>query len=399
MVGGTLAQRTIEAFGQAFGADRAPQVFVAPGRINLIGEHTDYNEGLVLPAAIDRYTAVALRLRADGQANFTSPLDGRTHRCRTLPSQRTGLWIDYAIGVAQQLRGRGVPIRGFDCAVQSDVPVGAGLASSAALTVALARGLLELAGAQLRPAELIEACRAAENTFVAVPTGVMDQYAVVRGRTGHALFLDCRSLQAEALPLPPADFEWVLCHSMVKHELAASAYAERRAECQQAVRLLQQRLPDLKALRDLDAQALQAYEHALPLHLFHRVSHVVAENERAERAAEALRTQAYDQLGELMYASHRSLSAQYQVSCEELDLLVHLASLQPGTLGARMMGGGFGGCTLNLVASDRVAPFVREVPRAYRQRTGIDTGILIVRTVDGALPLPVRVRSVAQQES
>jgi galactokinase len=384
---GALGARAQQAFAEAFGEGLDPQVFVAPGRINVIGEHLDYQEGLVLPAAVDRYTAVALRLRTDGQANLTSPLDGRTHRCRTLPSQRTGIWIDYAIGVAQQLRARGIPVTGFDCAVQSEIPVGAGLASSAALELALARGLLELTGRQLGALDLMEACRQAENTFVGAPTGVMDQYAVVRGRAGHALLLDCRTLRAQPIPLPAAGFEWVLCNSMVKHELAASAYAERRQECQEALRVLQQRLPQLRTLRDLDGEALRHYEQALPPALLRRVTHVVEEGARVEAAVNALRSEALDELGELLYASHRSLATNYEVSCEELDLLVHLASLQPGTLGARMMGGGFGGCTLNLVESERVGPFVRDMPRAYAQRTGIEAEVMVVRVVDGLAPL------------
>ncbi len=395
MMGGTLIPRVKETFAHAFGSDPPPQVSLAPARINIIGEHTDYNEGFALPAAIDRYLGVALRARADGQANFTSPLDGRTHRCRTLPSQRTGIWIDYAIGVTQQLRSRGIPVPGFDCAVQSDVPIGAGLASSAALEVAMARGLLELTGGQLSASQLIDACRAAENQFVGVATGVMDQFTAVRGRAGHALWLDCRTVQAQTIPLPRADFEWVVCDSMVKHELATSAYAERREECRQAVRILQERLPRLKALRDLDPGTLQHYQQALPPHLLRRVTHVVHENVRVEEAVAALARQAYAELGQLMYASHRSLSSEFEVSCEELDLLVHLASVQPGTVGARMMGGGFGGCTLNLVESERVAPFVREVPRAYRQRTGREAGIMVVRAVDGVLPLPARSLTVA----
>jgi len=396
--GGTLAQRALDAFTQAFGDGEAARVFLATGRINIVGEHTDYQEGFVLPAAIDRYLAVAMRPRADRQANFRSRLDGRTHRCRTLPSQRTGVWIDYAIGVAQELRARGVAVGGFDCVVESDLPVGAGLASSAALEVAIARGLLELGGGRLSPADLVEACRAAENAFVGVPTGVMDQFTAVRGRAGHALWLDCRSLRAQAVPLPAAGVEWVLCNSMVKRELAVSAYAERRNECVQALAVLRQRLSHLRTLRDLDAQTLRHYQVALPPTLLRRVIHVVEENARVRQAVDALGAQAYDELGEVLYASHRSLATQYEVSCEELDLLVHLASLQPGTLGARMMGGGFGGCTLNLVQSERVGSFVRDMGRAYEQKTGNAPDFFVVRAVDGAHPLAVRPLTLAPPE-
>ncbi len=397
-VSGTLTQRALDAFTQAFGGGEAPRAFLAPGRINIIGEHTDYQEGFVLPAAIDRYLAVAIRPRADRQANFRSPIDGRTHRCRTLPSQRTGVWIDYAIGVAQQLRARRVSAGGFDCVVESDLPVGAGLASSAALEVATARGLLELGGGHLAPGDLVQVCREAENDFVGVPTGVMDQFTAVRGRAGHALWLDCRSLRAQAIPLPATEVEWVLCNSMVKHELAVSAYAERRSECAQALAVLQQRLPHLRALRDLDAQTLRHYEVALPPTLLRRVTHVVEENARVRQAVDALGVRAYDELGELLYASHRSLATQYEVSCEELDLLVHLASLQPGTLGARMMGAGFGGCTVNLVESERVGSFVRNLGRAYEQKTGYPPELFVVRAVDGVHPLAARPLTLASPE-
>ena len=376
------AQRIAASFKQHYGRE-ADVVCRAPGRVNLIGEHTDYNDGFVLPAAItlSTWTAAAVRndhrlvARSQGYPEVVdTPLDADFARGNN--------WTDYARGVAAALRQEGVPLRGASLLVSGEVPVGAGLSSSAALETSIAAALMEVAGARLPLEQLAQACRRAENEYVGAPCGIMDQFVSAAGRAGHALFLDCRSLQYEHVPLPPP-LSLVVCNSMVKHSVAAGEYGTRRAQCEQAVLLLRQDLPGTAALRDLSFEQLEEHASRLPELLLKRARHVVTENARVREMASALRLGEMERIGELMQASHASMRDDFEISCAELDILVDLARSRPGLVGARMTGGGFGGCTLNLVRSGEVEEFGAAISSAYQHRTGRRAEIYVLRAADG----------------
>jgi galactokinase len=355
-------------FAARFGA--APLLVRAAGRVNLIGEHTDYNDGLVMPAAIDRYTWVAAAARSDRTlcvASRNLPGEARSDLQRPQPRGR-GHWSDYAIGVAVQLERHGVRLRGADLLVDSDVPLGAGLSSSAALEVAVARALLAVAGASVAPLQLARLCQAAEHEFAGTHCGIMDQYTACFGGEG-LLLLDCRALRHRLVPLP-ADVRLLVCNSMVRHSLAAGEYNRRRADCAAALEILRARQPQIAALRDLHSADLVTFAERLGPRLLPRVRHVVSENERVIAAAAALERGDVQECGGLLYASHASLRDDYQVSCSELDALVDAARPIPGIYGARMTGGGFGGCTVNLVAADAAEAAGATLVARYAQSTG-----------------------------
>jgi galactokinase len=366
-------------FRHRFGS--APRIFRAPGRVNLIGEHTDYNAGFVMPAAIQFRTLVAIAPRSDRRLRAWSV--NFSEECSVeLPgpaadrdAARTGAhWMDYVRGVAWALQVRGVPLAGADLMIAGDVPLGAGLSSSAALEVAVGLALATLAGAVPSALALAQACQLAENGYVGMRCGIMDQFAAVHGRAGHALLLDCRSLEHRLLPLqgPAAGSgaQLVVCNSMVRHSLAGSEYNLRRTQCEQGVAALRQVLPAITSLRDLSTAGLQAHERALEPQVFRRCRHVVGENERVLAAAAALEAADLAAFGRLMGDSHRSLRDDYEVSCDELDVLVRIAGSIDGVYGARMTGGGFGGCTVNLVRSESVAHFRERLQDGYERATG-----------------------------
>lgn len=378
----TAPSALAEAFFAKFGA--RPRIFRAPGRVNLIGEHTDYNDGFVLPAAIDRATDVAIAPRADQEIRIHSRAFGETRRFALSEANPAPLrdWSDYARGVVVELLRLGVPLRGADLMIDSDLPMGAGLSASAAFEVATAFALCSLSGAALDPTALALACQRAENEFVGMRCGVMDQLISSRGVEGSALLIDCRSLEARPTPMPP-DVAIVICDTMVQHELAASAYNERREQCETAVALLGRDLPGLRALRDVDASALAKGADILPQASLRRARHVVSENARVLKMVEALAAQDLAACGALMNESHRSLRDDYEVSCAELDLMAALAQSQPGAYGARMTGGGFGGCVVSLVEKDAVADFIAQASRDYLEKTGLEAQIFCARPSAG----------------
>jgi len=335
-------------FESRFGA--APRLTRAAGRVNLIGEHTDYNDGLVLPAAIDRSTWVAAAPRRDRTLRVASRnLAGERHIALDAPSRSPdGHWSDYAAGVVAQLARHGIPLGGADLLIDSDIPLGAGLSSSAALEVGVARALLAIAGAALAPLELARLCQAAEHEFAGTHCGIMDQYSACFGDEGNLLLLDCRTQRHRPVPLP-ARVRLLVCNSMVRHALASGEYNRRRADCSAAVTALQAREARIASLRDLGPDDLAPLGRHLEPRLLRRVRHVVGENARVRATAAALQRGDLDECGRLLYASHASLRDDYEVSCAELDALVEAAAGIPGIWGARMTGGGFGGCTVNLV--------------------------------------------------
>ncbi|HEY0100333.1 MAG TPA: galactokinase [Pyrinomonadaceae bacterium] len=379
------------AFQELYGTSQgeAVRLFRAPGRVNLIGEHTDYNDGFVLPMAIDRETCVAARPRHDRRVRLYSlNVDERVEFDLDAPGERErGIWLDYIEGIAQALERRGVRLRGADLALSSDVPVGAGLSSSAALEVSSGLALASVAGIEVDRIELALAGQEAEHTYVGAKVGIMDQFIAALGQAGHALLIDCRTLETKAIPVDTTETVIAICDTRVKHELSASEYNTRRAECEQGVELLRGAgLEGIRALRDVSAADLQKYESALPEVVGRRCRHVVTENARTLAAADALAGGRLAEMGQLMLASHASLSRDYEVSCRELDLLVDIAmSLGGGaTLGARMTGGGFGGCTVNLVRRAALAEFTGTITREYTEAIGQPPGIYVSEAGAGA---------------
>ncbi|HEY6970668.1 MAG TPA: galactokinase [Candidatus Angelobacter sp.] len=344
-------------------------VYRAPGRINLIGEHTDYNDGFVLPAAIQFYCWIAIAPTSDRCIEVHS-VNLNQHRTFHLDRpRRQGEWSDYVQGVAVILEQSGIRLPGARTLISSEVPMGSGLSSSAALEVAAGFALVDTQQKTCDRRQLALACQRAENEFVGARCGIMDQFVACYARAGHLLMLDCRTLEHSFLRFPESVC-MVICNTMVKHANAAGEYNTRRAECEEGVRLLKEKFPALSALRDLTPSDVERCEELLPAVIQKRCRHVVNENQRVLSAAAALETGDLNKLGELMAESHRSLREDYQVSSPELDLMVELANQVPGTYGSRMTGGGFGGCTVNLVAAETVSEFQNSIATAYQARTG-----------------------------
>jgi len=373
-------------FAESFGSREGLRCARAPGRVNLIGEHTDYNGGFVMPMAIDREARVFFRAAESGPVRLWSENCGewdefdldRIERNESQP------WSNYLRGVALMLQEAGYVLRPIEGIVCGDVPIGAGLSSSAALEVAAAKAFCAAAGVEPERRELALLCQRAENRFVGVNCGIMDQFISVHAERQHALLLDCRSLEHELLPLDTSVVRVVVCNTMVHHELGSSAYNERRARCEEAARLLNERVGGIRQLRDMTPRLLAEHGHVLDEVTLKRARHVVTEDDRTERAAGALKAGDHETFGRLMNESHESLRRDYEVSCEELDLMVKLARRRSGVLGARMVGAGFGGCTVNLVRrehADRVAESVRA---AYHKETGIEPEVYQFVAVSGA---------------
>jgi len=359
------------AFQRRFGGE--PRVFSAPGRVNLIGEHTDYNQGFVLPMAIDRRTTVAAAPRSDRRIvaysetlndEFVVDLD------RPGPVGR-GVWGDFVEGTARALIARGVPVVGADLLVTSDVPAGAGLSASAALEISVGLALSTLAGkGDLDRVTLALAGQAAEHEYVGTLCGIMDQYIAALGVEGGALLIDCRSLEPRVVRMELGGASIVVCDTRVKHELASSAYNQRRSECEQAAAVFARRLPAVVALRDVSVDDFERFATDLGEPLLRRARHVVTENARTLAAADLLERGELDRLGSLMVASHASLRDDYEVSSPELDLAVEVALSVPGVYGARMTGGGFGGCAIALAAPSAVDALSDAWRERLRERFG-----------------------------
>lgn len=371
-----------QTFHELYGTDA--QTYRAPGRVNLIGEHTDYNDGFVMPAAIGFATWVAAAPRIDRRLvihseDFAERIEFDLDEPQAKARQH---WSDYVYGVAITLEQGGYGLRGANLLIRGDVPIGAGLSSSAAIEVATGYALLDIAGYTVDRVELAKLCQRAENNFVGLRCGIMDQFVSCCGRSGHALWLDCRSLEYRLLPLPE-DVRLVICNTMVKHALAGGAYNQRRAECEMGVQHLQQFLPYVRALRDVTVAQLAQYGRDLPEVVYRRCHHVISENERVLTSAAALEQGDFTAFGRLMNESHQSLRDDYEVSCDELDLLVRLAREIAGVYGARLTGGGFGGCTINLVKAENVSEFEQVVAQGYQRATGYTPEIYICSAAEG----------------
>jgi galactokinase len=344
----------------------------APGRINLIGEHTDYNGGCVLPMAIDYRTTVTGRWRDDAKILLRSQQFPSTIATTTDNLHPTRTWGDYVLGVASELQKRGYKLPGFDLQVTSTVPIGSGLASSAALEVATV-GFFD-AGLLLGLSDLdkMQIAQTAENNFVGVPCGIMDQYVAVAGKRGHALFLDCRTLEHRLVPLNLGLAEFLICDSCSPRMLANGEYRRRRMECETALVYLRQKFPEIRQLREVAPDQLDACKAEMPELPHRRARHVVTENERVPKAIQCLDARDHRKFGQLLLASHRSLGDDYEVSTALLDLIVDIAGAQPGVYGARLTGAGFGGCLLILLESSQIENVQHAVSSACRDRFGCE---------------------------
>lgn len=373
----------VKTLSQQFAAhfNAKPGLIVrAPGRVNLIGEHTDYNDGFVLPMAIDRAVWIALRPRDDEQVRLFS-LDLGAESGFLLASLTRGSgWIEYPKGVAYQLMEAGYTLRGFDAVMTGDVPRGAGLSSSAAVELATARAFAAISNLEWDAAKMAKLAQKAENEWVGVNCGIMDQMASAACREGHALFLDCRSLETRHVPLPQG-ISIVILDTSTRRGLVDSAYNERRSQCEEAAKWF-----GVKALRDVSVEDLGKWglESGLSEVAFKRARHVVTENARVLEAMDAMRKGNVERLGKLFNTSHDSLRDDFEVTNDALNIMVECAREQEGCYGARMTGAGFGGCAAALVREDQAEAFTQAVSAAYRQRSGLEAGVYVCQASAGA---------------
>jgi galactokinase len=365
--------------------DAQPAIYVAPGRVNLIGEHTDYAEGFVMPAAINFATLAGISPRGDGKIAIFSENFGqlRTFDASQLPSSALKDWTDYPLGVMAMLAGEGHPMRGFSLSLWGDVPLGSGLSSSASVEVATALAVTGLLGVDYPGPVLARLSQRAENEFVGANCGIMDQFISANGVRDHALLIDCRDLSFKPAPIP-GRVALVIANTMVKHAIAGGEYTTRRAEVEAACAVITSHRPEVQFLRDATEEDLEKWGGEMTPNSLKRARHVVTENARTVAAAEALILGDLNALGRLMAEAHTSFSQDFEASCEEADLMVELAQDLPGLIGARLTGGGFGGCTINLVEQSHAVQFQQRLAELYAGHTGIVPQIYLCCASPGA---------------
>jgi len=379
-----LSSRVAQKFKEVFsGID--PLLVRSPGRVNLIGEHTDYNNGYVLPAAIDKAIYLAIGRRSDDEIHlFSMDLDQSYQGTVKPPLKPSPLhWPNYLLGVVEQLQGMGLTVGGFNCVFAGDIPLGAGMSSSAALECATAFAFNELFGLGLDPLTMVKLSQQAENEFVGLQCGIMDMFASMYGRKDHVIRLDCRSLNYAYFPFRTEGLRILLLNTQVEHSLASSEYNVRRQQCETGVKLVQRHHPEVKSLRDVTAEMLSAHVAPVDELIYRRCSFVVEENARVLAGTEDLQRGDVAAFGRKMYASHEGLSKKYEVSCAESDWLVEQVSGADGVLGARQMGGGFGGCTINLVQADVIDGLVARIAPLYRKAMNLELKWYISQIEDG----------------
>lgn len=377
-----------KVFVKTFGPKDGRIIVQSPGRVNLIGEHTDYNEGFVLPAAIDRAIFFSVAPRTDDRCHFYAADLNDKFNCNLNSIQKSAKgWPNYLLGVIDQLKKAGYAIQGCDVVFGGDIPIGAGLSSSAALECGLAFALDELFGLAIDPLELVKLSQRAENQFVGVQCGIMDQFVNIFGRDKNALKIDCRTLEFEYFPIRRDDLEIVLCETEVRRTLASSEYNVRRQQCETGVHILRRHHPDVRSLRDAGLDLLQGQKREMDPIIYKRCDYVVRENARVLQACDDLRRNDFHSFGQRMYESHKGLRDDYQVSSADLDFLVEVASSVSGVFGARMMGAGFGGCTINLVEKPRVSEFIEVVQRRYQKLTGKTLKVYVIKIQSGTAKL------------
>lgn len=371
-------------FQEVFGL--APQLLAkSPGRINIIGEHTDYNGGFVLPTAIDKAIYVALSKRDDNEIHLYAE-DFKELFQTDLDSVKPSSigWTNYILGVVNQILERGKTITGFNLFLDGDVPLGAGLSSSAAVEGAVGFSLNELFNLSFDRKELALIGQMAEHTFAGVKCGIMDQFASILSKEGHVIRLDCRSLDFEYVPLELGEYEVVLLNTNVKHSLASSAYNNRRELCEQGVKWISEKYPEVTLLRDANLAMLDELVKDRDADTYVKCKYVIEENERLDKACEALKRGDIEELGKQMFLAHQALSAEYEVSCAELDFLVEYVKDLPEVVGARMMGGGFGGCTINIVKKGEGKKIADQIAPMYKEKFGLDLEAIFVKTAGGS---------------
>ena len=370
--------------------DGEPRVFRAPGRVNLIGEHTDYNDGFVLPMAIDREAAAAIVPREDRKFRvYTANFDESADFDLDIPyAGERGRWINFIEGMARILESKGKRLKGADIVIWSDIPSGAGLSSSAALEIVVGLAMLSVSREEIDRTLLARSGQQTEHDYVGAKVGIMDQFASANASEGHALLLDCRSLAFENVPLDTSEVAIVICDTNVKHDLATSAYNTRREECGHAVELLKEKLPNITHLRDVSVEDFEKFESLLSEPVRSRARHVVTENERTLRAGEALKQNDLVEFGRLMWESHHSLRDDYEVSSPELDTLVEIAKNSEGVLGSRMTGGGFGGSTVSLVRRSDIDRFLETMNNNYKKVHGREITSVVSEPAAGANEVP-----------
>ena len=367
-------------FGEA-----EPRYFSAPGRINIIGEHTDYNGGFVLPGAVDKAISMAILPNGTDYVNLVSlDYDGAALFFRIGGPQPKEQWASYFYGVIEEMRQRGATVGGFNAVFGGDVPLGAGMSSSAALESCIGTALNALFQLNFTKEELAKIGQMTEHHYIGVRCGIMDQFASIFGQKGKVVRLDCRSLEYELVPFNPKGIEIVLIDTMVKHTLASSEYNVRRAQCEEGVAVIKKYRPEVELLRDITLEELEAHRAEIDPVSFKRCAFVINENKRLMAACAAMEKDDFEEVGRQVYAAHEGLSKEYGVSCEELDFIVGIAHQHAGVLGARMMGGGFGGCVIALVKEAAAADYIADVKKQYLARFGKDPRVIEVEISDGA---------------
>ncbi len=379
-------EQALRGHRQRFG--QVGRIFAAPARVNLIGEHTDYTGGFVMPMAIDFQTVAIVSAREDGRAVFYSANYDEEVGFEIASLQQTpsGRWSDYPAGVLWSLREEGIVVDGFNMSLVGDVPLGAGLSSSASVEVATAMALLGRARVKLPLEKVATLCRRAENEYVGAKSGIMDQFAVAGGVANRAMLLDCRSLGYELLPLPNA-VRVVICNSMVKHAVATGEYGDRSSEVEAGQAVLRRERPGVELLRDATLKDLEACRDLMSAASFKRCRHIITENARVMEAREALLQGDVERFGALMIEAHVSVRDDFAASCEEVDVLVAIAMQQAECFGARITGGGFGGCSVNIVRAEATEKFVATLRREYAVKTGIEADCFVCMPSDGAFAL------------
>jgi len=362
-----------------------PVLIKSPGRINIIGEHTDYNDGFVMPAAINKAIYVAVSQRDDQEIHLYSESYQQKHVASIDQIEKTDKsWANYILGVADQIKKRGLQFSGFNLYLDGNVPLGAGLSSSAALECATAFAIKHLNNLDISQMDLALISQKAEHEFAGVNCGIMDQFASVFGKKDQAVMLDCRSMKYEYIPLKLDGYKLVLLNTNVKHSLADSAYNERRSQCEQGVAWIKEHEPAVNSLRDVNLELLEKHVKPKDSQVYQKCAFIVKEIDRVVKAADQLANGNLNALGNLMFATHEGLSKDYEVSCKELDFLVDFVKDFDGVLGARMMGGGFGGCTINIVKDDRIDSLIDQIKIAYSNSFDLNLEAYAVETGDGS---------------
>ena len=372
-------------FIQKYGKE--PLIISAPGRVNLIGEHTDYNEGFVLPGAIDKRINVAMARNQTDTVNVFAQDFKESFSFSLDEIRRSKGWTTYILGVTYHIQQNGRSLHGVDVLIDGNVPVGGGMSSSAALCSGYGFALNEMFGLGFSRLDLAYIGQMTEHNFAGVKVGIMDQFASLHGKKGHVMKLDCRSMEYQYIPFDFPDYKIVMVNSMVSHSLASSEYNVRRQQCEEGVSILKKSYPNITSLRDVDLEKLEAHKNEMPEIVYRRCKYVITEKDRLLKGCDALVHRDLPRFGDLMYKTHQGLSNDYEVSCRELDFLADAARKIPEVAGTRMMGGGFGGCTINIVQSSAVDTFKQKIQQAYLDHFGKTPEVYITQIEDGAMAI------------